>query len=424
MTAQQSRYRTGNQALVREINLSMIMNVLRETAPVSRSSLAQMTGLNKTTVSSLVQELIDQRFVHEVGFDVTSAGRPAMLLDLNPAGGVIISCELGVDFISVIATNFAANVVWRHRAEIPQTHTQQVAIAHLLELLEKAIAISCDAYGRLLGMAVGVPGLVDQGSGTLFFAPNLDWKDIPLGQILRTTFNVPVFIDNEANLAALGEHYFGAIQNHNEVLYVSVGIGLGGGIIRDGQLFNGATGFAGEFGHIVLDPNGKQCKCGNRGCWETFVNPAALFDYLHQALDQGPESLLTQHLAQPEHLTIAQVAQAAQAGDAVARSALGKIGYYLGLGIASLVNALNPDLVVLGGPLGQAGEQLLPEINRVLANRVLHWRRQATPVILAQHGSDACVMGGLAMVYQAILANPSNGLSDLVSTSLPVANHH
>jgi glucokinase-like ROK family protein len=404
-----NRYRTGDHSLVRQMNLSAIMNHLREQGPISRAALAEVTGLNKATVSSLVRELIDHEFAHEVGLDSTGTGRPAVLLDLNPEAGCIVSCEIGVDFISVIRTDFRAEIVWRHQQDSTPSMGQREIIDQALELLHRAIAAGRGRCGSLLGLAVGVPGLVDHATGTLLFAPNLGWEDAPLGDRLRQAFDVPVFVDNEANLAALGEYYFGAAQDCNDVLYISAGVGLGGGIVRDGQLFGGTAGYAGEFGHMTMDPDGEACNCGNRGCWETQVSQGALFRHVRQAIEHGRISVLSTTAGRDlSRLTVPMVADAARADDAVALEALHAVGHDLGIGIASLVNALNPELVVFGGILSLAGEFLVPAVNAELEQRALRWNEQATEVVLARHGLDACVMGGVATVYQAILAEPGN----------------
>ncbi len=421
MSTQRSKNRTGNQALVREINLSAIMNRLHETAPVSRSALAEITGLNKTTVSSLIQELITHQFVREIGLDSVGTGRPARLLEFNPDAGFIISAEIGVDFVSVICTNFTAEIIWQCQESTQQDVDHHVVINHLLALLHQAESATHNASGSILGIAVGVPGLVDQQNGLLLFAPNLGWKNIPLGAILRDSFSVPIFVNNEANMAALGEHYFGAAQGENELLYVSVGTGLGGGIVRDGRLVGGNTGFAGEFGHMTMRPNGYPCNCGNQGCWETEVSQSALFRYIKQAITQGDSSNLPEMVESDlEQLNISMVIEAAQRGDHVALGALNQVGHKLGIGIASLVNALNPGLVVFGGSLSLAGEFLLPAINDELQQHALNWSKNTSQVVLAQHGFDACVIGGVAVIYDAILSQPSlgthqNGLIELTT---------
>ena len=400
--AQLNRYRTGNQALVREINLSAIMNRLHEQAPLSRSALAEMTGLNKTTVSSLVEELINQQFVREAGFDTAGAGRPARLLEFNPNAGCIISAEIGVDFVSVICANFATNIIWRIEENTEQVSDWQHILDKLLLLFNQAIEAACNLCGPVLGLAIGVPGLVDQKTGTLLFAPNLHWENVPIGTVLRNTFNFPVFVDNEANMAALGEYYFGVARNYTDILYVSGGGGVGGGIVQGGKLAGGATGFAGEVGHMTIDPNGPLCSCGNRGCWETFINQKALFQRIQKTPNNGYENSLINN----SELTVTTVLNAARTGDTVVLNTLEKTGDYLGIGIASLINILNSELVILGGIYNTLGEFLLPSVTKKLNQNALQWNANATKVVLAQQGSDACVKGGLARVYQAILTQP------------------
>ena len=399
--------RTGNQALVREINLSMIMRHLHHFAPISRASLAEITGLNKTTVSSLVQELIDYKFVRKIGRDSAGTGRPAILLELNPAAGCIVSAEIGVDFISVFCTDFAIKIIWSHQEHIQPDMGQKAIINRVLELLCQAEEAANPR--PLLGVAIGVPGLVRQQDGTLLFAPNLGWRDIPVRDTFDQWFNIPIFVDNESNMAALGEYYFGAARDYQDVLCVSIGAGLGGAVIRDGQLLSGVSGLAGEFGHMTMEPEGQLCKCGNRGCWETLVSTTALFNYIQQAINRQKQSSLLIALTQGnlDCLNVPLIVEAAQLNDTLAQNALDKVGYYLGIGLASLVNALNPELVVIGGPLSIAGELLLPVVNAGLKKRALRWHEEAAKVVIAKHTSNACVIGGVVTVYQSVLAQPN-----------------
>jgi glucokinase-like ROK family protein len=403
----QGRYRTGDQALVRQINLSLILYHLRENAPVSRATLADITGLNKTTVSSLVGELIEDQFVREIGLESVGVGRRAMLLKLNPAAGCAVSCEIGVDFVSVIAADFAAEIIWRHQDRTDPAMGQNAIVERAVALLRRAVDEGLSSCSTVLGVAVGVPGLVDQATGRLLFAPNLGWRDVPVRAILQQAFDAPVFVDNEANLAALGEHYFGAAQGYEEMLYVSAGVGLGGGVVHNGQMCRGVTGVAGELGHMTMDPDGEPCNCGNRGCWETLVSQQALFRRVKRAVAMGRVSRLSDVVnGDFSRLTVPIVAEAARSGDAVALEALDAVGHHLGIGIASLVNALNPELVVFGGILGLAWEFLEPAVAEEMQQRALRWNREATKVVLARHGPDACAMGGVALVLQDILREP------------------
>jgi glucokinase-like ROK family protein len=404
------RLRTGDSALVRQMNLSVILNHLRTKAPISRAGLAQATGLNKTTVSSLVDELLQRQFVREIGSTTARKGHPAIMLDLNPGAGFIVGCEIGVDFILVVCTNFAPQIIWRHEEHTDPGMGQSAILARAIALLNDAIQRGYQEYGMLLGIGVGVAALIDQATGTMLYAPNLKWMEpFPIRAMLQEAFpQAPVIVDNEANIAALGEHYFGAAQDHDEVLYVSAGVGLGGGIVHDGRVFSGVTGVGAEIGHMTMQPDGELCSCGNYGCWETQVSQRALFRHITSSFAQGERGLLFELTnGDDNQLTVPMIVEAARVGDAIALGALEKTGRDLGIGIASLVNALNPELVVCGGILSLAGEFLMPAMIKEFEQRALRWNREATKVVLAKHGFDAAAMGGVAAVYETILAQPN-----------------
>ncbi len=404
------RLRTGDSALVRQMNLSVIMNHLRDKAPISRAGLAQASGLNKTTVSSLIDELLQRQFVREIGVTSARKGHPAIMLDLNPAAGFIVGGEIGVDFILLLCTNFAAEIIWRHEEHTDPGMGRDAILERAKELIHDAIQKGYEEYGTLLGIGIGVAALIDQSTGIMLYAPNLKWTEpFPIRTILQEAFpQAPVIVDNEANIAALGEHYFGAAKDYAEVLYVSAGVGLGGGIVHDGRVFSGVTGVGAEIGHMTMQPDGLLCSCGNYGCWETQVSQRALFRHIHTSFEQGETGILYEQTRQGrDPLTVPLVVDAAQAGDAVARAALEKIGRDLGIGIASLLNALNPELVVCGGILSLAGEFLMPAAIKELELRALRWNREAAKVVLAKHGFEAAAMGGVAAVYETILSQPN-----------------
>ena len=403
--------RTGDQALIREINLSIILNALRDHPPLSRAALAVATGLNKTTVSSLVHQLINASFVTETGVGKNFTGRPGILLHLNPHAGAIIGVEMGVDFISVVLTDFAARVIWRHQERTDRREQQSAILRRAFTNIEAAAEQARNHSLNVLGLALGVPGLVDVESGTLLYAPNLQWENVPLRQMFRARFDFPVYVDNEASIAAFGETYFGVARGARNVLYVSAGVGIGGGLVLDGRIYPGGSGFAGEVGHMTLEPDGLPCACGNRGCWETLASQSAVFRRIHECIAAGEMSSLARFASlgkngKREQLTIPVVVRAAQEGDTIARRALTDTGKYLGIGLANLVNALNPEMVVFGGILSLAKEFLLPVIQQTISERALRWSSQTAQIVVAAHGSDACVMGSVAMVYDQILRQP------------------
>ena len=246
---------------------------------------------------------------------------------------------------------------------------------------------------------------MDQKSGKLLIAPNLGWRDVDILDPLEKHFDVPVFIDNEATFAALGERYFGVARGHNNVLYISAGVGIGGGLIVEGRIYGGSGGFASEFGHMTMGPGGIKCGCGNTGCWETQASQAALFRYIREEIAAGRKTAIPKK--DLKDLSVSGVVDAAAQGDEIAIAALQKTANYLAVGIDSLVKAFDPEIIVFGGILSLAGEFLLPIFERVLAADSMLDARRPAPVVLAEFGSDAAAMGGIARIFQSILAMPS-----------------
>ncbi len=398
----------ANRATMTRANLSSLLRRIREAAPISRTELAAATGLNKATISRLVEHLIRLGLVHETGEQLSNGrGRRAVLLEINPQAGFIVSAEIGVDFLLVVCSDFSARLVWRRLEASPGEKNPLETLNRCSQLLRKAIKFGEAHLGRLFGIAVGVPGLVNAADGTLFFAPNLGWRDVPLGGILREQFDAPVFVDNEANLAALGEYYFGAARGYNDILYISAGVGVGGGLVHNGRLVTGTSGVGGEFGHMTMDPDGLPCKCGNQGCWETQASQAALFRRIQELEASGAPTILRRMTGGDwSRLTVEMVIEAAEAGDVVSAEAFRNIGVALGVGIASLINAFNPDLVVFGGSLSAAGPLIFPTVKQEVERRALAWNSSAALLAYARNGSDNCVLGGVARVCDWVVHHP------------------
>jgi glucokinase-like ROK family protein len=399
---------TADQAWVRRMNRAIILEVFRTHVTLSRARLASETGLNPSTVSSIVGELIQENLIRETDLIQASTGRPGRLLELNPEGGCALGVEINVDYIELVVADFAANILWRQRHVSTPEAGQHVIMAQVVDLAKLASAFVQERKYRLLGVGVGVPGLVDVASGLLRLAPNLRWANVPIREVLAGYFDCPIYVENEANAAALGEYYFGAVRNVKDFIYLSTGVGLGSGIVIDGKLFRGMFGYAGEAGHMTLDVNGELCGCGKRGCWETFVGPRAVEQRVRRSLTSGAKSILHEMAkGDLQNIVFENVVQAAQAGDQIAIDALGEVAFYLGIGIANLVNLFNVEVIVLGGALNNASSLLLKEVERVVFANTLAPEREQLKIIPSAHGSDACIMGAIALVLDDILREPA-----------------
>jgi predicted NBD/HSP70 family sugar kinase len=217
-------------------------------------------------------------------------------------------------------------------------------------------------------------------------------------------FHLPLYVENEANLAALGEYYFGVGREVENLIYLSSGVGLGGGLIINGKLFKGEYGFAGEIGHIQRDPQGEQCGCGRRGCWETQVGPRAVLRRVRNAIEADPDNPLIQYFdGELNNLTFRKIVECALHGDQLCRSAMEEVGKKLGTGIADLANIFNPEIVIVGGAFSYGREILLPVLEETISKETLPAVKQNLRVEFSEHGADACVLGAIAVVLDDIL---------------------
>lgn len=397
-------HQTADQELVRKVNTSLVLDALRLHSPISRAELATITRLNRSTVSNITKALIEDGLVFESDIMESKIGRPGIALALRPEGGAVIGVEIGVGFISVILTDFVANILWREYIEYSSAKPQLEIISDAEKLIDQAIVFAKEKYLRLLGIGLGVPGLVNVQKGELLFAPNLGWRNVPLRLMWVQRFHVPVYIENEANLGALAEYYFGVGRDVDNFIYLSSGAGLGGGVIINGKLFKGGHGFAGEIGHIQRDPQGEMCGCGRRGCWETQVGPRAVLQRVRRSIEAHPGDSLARYInGNLKELTFNQVVDCALQGDEICRSALEEVGRYLGAGIADLANMFNPQMVIIGGAFSYGREILLPILQNTVFDETLPAIKEELRVLFSEHGSDACVLGAIAVVLDGIM---------------------
>jgi predicted NBD/HSP70 family sugar kinase len=396
----------ANQRAVRRHNLGVVLRHVADHGPRSRATIALETGLNKTTVSSLVTELIGLDLLVERGLEQRgTVGRPGQVVELSGSGVVALGLEINVDYIAVRALDLTG--AERHRSlDVRDLRTVEVGavLDRLAALASAALEDIHDEGLRPVGATVALPGLVDAASGALLVAPNLGWTGVPVVDELHERLAGPPFpvaADNEANLAALAELWEGTARGLRDVLYVSGEIGVGAGIIVGGELFRGAQGFGGEFGHMTLDPGGRPCACGSRGCLETLVGLEALLE--SAGLDDHEASTTTGSGA-----PVAELAARARMGDERALAALSEAGRWLGIGIASAANLLNFQAVVLGGFFAQLAAWLASPIARELGIHVLASDWGIPRLLPSTLGPEAAVRGAAALSLRRVLADPAS----------------
>jgi predicted NBD/HSP70 family sugar kinase len=386
---------------VREHNLGLVLRQVAEQGPRSRATIALETGLNKSTVSSLVADLIDAGLLRDspVGAREARVGRPPQSVELDPDGPFVLGLEINVDYLAVWATDLAGAVL--HRAFVANDNrsaSPEAVIAALARLAEEALEQPFAANRHPMLATVAVPGLVDP-SGELAVAPNLGWADVPVARLICEALEDPPYVvrvENEANLGAVAELVEGAGRGLSDFVYISGEIGIGAGVVLRGELFRGASGFAGEFGHLTIDPFGPPCGCGGRGCLERLAGQDALLRLA------GWDARMRCEGARPEWPG-AMLADSARAGHARTLQALSQVGHTLGIAIASLANLLDPEAVLLGGYLAPLTEWLRVPIEGELETRALAGRRMRCRVLAARLGGEAAVRGAVALSRRAAL---------------------
>ena len=392
----------ADQKLMRRMNNKVVIGILRQSAPLSRANLSAISGLNRSTISSIINDLIDEGWVKETTYQSDKVGRPGLLLEINPTGGFAVGIEIGVDFILVIVTDFSANVIWRKQIETDPKDGQLAIQEKGFNLVGEAIAFGKTKCIQPLGIGLAIPGLVDVHDGVLKLAPNLKWKDVPLRLIWTQQFHLPVFIENDANAAALGEFYYGAARGIENFIYIAAGFGLGSGIIIDGNLLRGNKGYASEVGHMTIDPEGEICSCGKRGCYETMIGPRAVIKRVKKIItDKGRESTILQISDDAsDAFTYDTVVDAARKEDKVALAALEDVGCNLGIVVSNLVNIFNPNMVILGGALTYAKDFIQPFVEKVVQANALQLCQEDLVITNSQLDQDSSVMGVAGLVLE------------------------
>jgi predicted NBD/HSP70 family sugar kinase len=386
---------------VREYNLGLVLRQVADHGPRSRATLALETGLNKSTVSSLVGDLIEAGLLREVPFEERpgTVGRPPQSVELDPAGPFVLGLEINVDYLAVWAADLAGAVRYRSFvANDNRSASPEDVIAALARLAETAVGQPFAGSRHPMLATVAVPGLVDP-AGELAVAPNLGWVDVPVARLLNEALEDPPYevrVENEANLGAVAELVDGAGRGLRDFVYVSGEIGIGAGVVLRGELFRGASGFAGEFGHLTIDPYGPPCGCGGRGCLERLAGQDALLRLA------GWDARMRCEGSRPDWPGT-MLAQSARDGHARTLEALSQVGHTLGIAIASLANLLDPEAVLLGGYLAPLAEWLTVPIEGELETRALAGRRMRCRVLPARLGGEAAVRGAVALSRRAAL---------------------
>ncbi|MGA5703763.1 ROK family transcriptional regulator [Peterkaempfera bronchialis] len=373
----------GSQSSLHRANLERVLRAVRMAGSLTQAEIARSTGLSAATVSNIVRELKESGTV--VVTPTSSGGRRARSVSLSADAGIVVGVDFGHTHLRVAVGNLAHRVLAEESEPIDVDASAAQGFDRAETLVERLLAQTGFRSDKVIGVGLGVPGPIDVETGAIGSTAILPgWTGVEPGRELSSRLGMPVYVDNDANLGALGELVWGAGRGLSDLAYIKVASGVGAGLVISGQIYRGPGGTAGEIGHITLDESGPVCRCGNRGCLETFVGSRYLLNLLNASHGPG--------------LSVPRVVQLAQRGDLGCRRVIADVGRQIGTGVANLCNLLNPRRVILGGDLAEAGELVLSPIRESVARYAIPSAARQLSVVPGTLGGRAEVLGALALV--------------------------
>ena len=385
-----SANQTWNHHVVKKGNKSLVLDKIKYNSPISRASVASQVGLNKGTVSSLVNDLLEEHLIYESGPGESSGGRRPVMLLFNEKAGYSIGIDLGVNYLLGVLTDLNGNIHKEKQMTFKNLSYEDIEIK-LFETIDFLLTSTPECPHGVIGIGIGVPGIVDKDSNILL-APNLNWRNVNLKAVLQERYNLPIIIENEANAGAYGEKHFGAGKDFENVIYVSAGIGIGVGLILNGSLYKGFNGFSGELGHMTIQAGGAKCRCGNEGCWELYASEQAL-------LRQAERLDIPSDMQDLEGLV-----SLAEGGNEQVITLFEQTGDYLGIGINNIINIFNPQQVIIGNRLAYSKKWLKESLNKRVTNQALWFQQNDLQIDFSELSTRSTALGVAAFSIENFLS--------------------
>jgi N-acetylglucosamine repressor len=385
--------RRGSRALLRDLNSSLLIELVRESRPISRAELARQSGLSAPTVSTIVGRLIERGILVEVAIAPANGGRPPVLLDINSAGGYVIGIKLRGDGLTTVVCDLDAGVVASIEAAAALVNNPAAALTAIEEETKRALRVAGIPRSKVLGVGIGLSGVIDSREGICKFSHLLQWRDVELGKPLRRSLRLPVWVDHDMNTLAIAEKWSGDALAYQNFVTLSVGRGIGLGIVIDRAPYRGATGSSGELGHMIVEPGGPKCECGRFGCLEALVGEDAIRRRVGER--HGREVSREELIA----LTIS--------GDEIALEVVEAAGRKLGLAVANMVTLLNPELLIICGEGTQLGGAYLDPVVAAVRDQTFADQGRHVEVTIQRWGDEAWAVGAATLVLRESFSLPA-----------------
>ncbi|MEG6567526.1 ROK family transcriptional regulator [Thermoanaerobacterium saccharolyticum] len=386
--------------LLKGMNESLILNVIRHNKYVSRSEIAKITNLTPPTVTNIINKLLEDGLVKEDKLGESSGGRPPVILKINNEAFDIIVIIIGTDIMEEYLLDAELTIKESKVDSIKNEDAESIfkllfdRIRYLKDISKKEIA----------GIGIVVRGPVKSSEGISVFSPNIGWRNVPIKDMVEREFGIPTFVENDVRAMALGEFYNGIAKNVGNVVFLKVGHGIGSTIILDGKIYRGINDMAGEIGHTTIDVAGPKCSCGNYGCFEALASEKALVNNVVKRIKEGSYSIVSEYVnGDLENITTRFVYKAAEEGDEVALSELNKIAIYLGIGIANIVNVFSPELVLISGGIVRGRKFIEDVVLETIKKRSFEANYSSCSIAFSNPDYNTALMGISNIILDSVL---------------------
>lgn len=386
-----------NHEVMHRINRSLVLSTLRGNPSQTRARISDRTGLTRSAISNLTDELIQNEMIHEVGLEESTGGRRGILLELNPDGACAIAVKFNASSVQCALANLVGNIIWHEL--VPIHSTEESSVLGICERMIDTALAQNDCLRPVLGIGVAAPGLIS-AEGDMIYSKFLNWRDVKFRDRWQDRYGVPVCVDNLVSLAALGENHFGSAINDSHFMFIEIGYGAGAGIVIDSQLYQGKNGFAGEIGYMVLSPDAEHERSPLD--WQSLVNIPRFKKIVRRQIEEQSDSS-----PYTDSLSFSRLLDSLKNGDQVAWDAMSEMSRYLGMAIANLCNAFDIPVFILGGELGKAYAPFLSQIRGEIEGHLVVMPPSGIDVRISDLQPDAALMGAVARVFDTRLIEPS-----------------
>lgn len=381
--------RAGNNKYLKEMNKAAILDLIRTTSGISRKALADLTGLSPTATGAIVKELIKDQYIREVGEGKSSGGRKPVILEINPDSYYAFGFDIDMRFIYAVVLDITGKVHYEKKWERTSALSPDEAVQQIGEIYRMVASELKIAKDRVLGVGVSIPGMLDINTRRIYLAPNLGWNDVDIRESLASELDVPVYLDNEAMCSAFCENWLGICRGVEDFICINIESGIGAGIFVRGKIYRGYNGSAGEVGHISVDENGPRCKCGNVGCLETMASIKAMAERYVAVRGKTDPGIYEKNIDQ----NFESLLRGAREGDKDCLGIFREAAASLGKAIGYLINALNPQTIVIGKKFPMYADLALDDITRAASRTALSHLAENCSIVPSCFGENSSALG-------------------------------